>query len=59
MREVALTLSGTGTDVELRVPERDPAGTTTPPMNSDADWRSVAKQSQAGGTATLTVGRSP
>ena len=53
VREVQLTLSGTGTDVELRVPAKDPAGTTTPPMDSDEDWRSVAEQSKAGGTATL------
>ena len=51
--EVLLTLSGTGTDIELRVPADDPVGTTTPPMNSDAAWRSVAEQSKAGGTATL------
>ena len=56
VREVELTLSGTGTDVELRVPKQDPAGATTPPMDSDVDWRSVAKQSQAGGTATLKSG---
>jgi putative peptidoglycan lipid II flippase len=56
VREVGLTLSGRGTDVELRVPKQDPAGTATPPMDSDADWRSVAKQSQAGGTATLRSG---
>jgi putative peptidoglycan lipid II flippase len=56
VREVALTLSGTGTDVELRVPEQDPAGTTAPPMDSDRDWRSVAKQSKAGGTTTLSAG---
>ena len=56
VREVALTLSGTGTNVELRVPAADPAGTTTPPMAGDRDWRSVAKQSQAGGTATLRAG---
>jgi putative peptidoglycan lipid II flippase len=53
VREVELTLSGTGTSVELRVPERDPAGTTTPPMDRDGDWRSVAEQSQADGTAML------
>ncbi|HZA04297.1 MAG TPA: hypothetical protein VE617_07020, partial [Propionibacteriaceae bacterium] len=53
VREVELILSGAGTDVELRVPAKDPAETTTPPMNSDAAWRSVAEQSKAGGTATL------
>jgi putative peptidoglycan lipid II flippase len=56
VQEVRLTLSGKGTDVELRVPARDPAGTTKPPMTSDGHWRSVAKQSQAGATATLTAG---
>ena len=56
MREVALTLSGNGTDVELRVPAEDPAGPAAPPMNSDADWRSVAKQSRRGRKATLQSG---
>ena len=56
VHEARLTLSGTGTDVELRVPAADPAGTAKPPMTSDRDWRSVAKQSQAGATATLTAG---
>jgi putative peptidoglycan lipid II flippase len=54
--EVRLTLSGKGTDVELRVPANDPAGTVKPPLTSDQVWRSVAKQSQAGATATLTPG---
>jgi putative peptidoglycan lipid II flippase len=54
VHEVRLTLSGTGTDVELRVPAADPAGTAKPPMTSDRNWRNVAKQSQAGATATLT-----
>ena len=54
VHEVRLALSGTGTDVELRVPAADPAGTAKPPMTSDRDWRNVAKQSQAGATAALT-----
>ena len=33
VREVRLTLSGNGTEVELRVPKQDPAGTTKPPMD--------------------------
>jgi putative peptidoglycan lipid II flippase len=53
VHEVRLALSGTGTDVELRVPVTDPAGTAKPPMTSDGEWRNVAKQSQAGATATL------
>ena len=55
VHQVRLNLSGNGTDVELRVPASDPAGTAKPPMRSDSDWRSVAKQSQAGATATLTA----
>ena len=55
VHDMRLTLSGTGTDVELRVPAQDPGGTAKPPMTSDRDWRNVAKQSQAGATATLTA----
>ena len=35
VREVELALSGTGTDVEFRVPGKDPSGSPTPPMDSD------------------------
>ena len=35
MRSVHLSLSGTGTAVEFRVPETDPAQTPKPPMSSD------------------------
>ena len=55
VREVRLALSGSGTDVELRVPAKELTGTSKPPMASDQDWRSVAKQLQAGATATLTA----
>ena len=54
VREVQLSLSGSGTNVELRVPKGDPAQINKPPMSSDGRWRSVAKQSKAGATATLT-----
>jgi putative peptidoglycan lipid II flippase len=54
VRSAVLTLSGTGTKVELRVPKTDPAQITKPPMASDNLWRSVAKQSKAGRNATLT-----
>jgi putative peptidoglycan lipid II flippase len=54
VRSAVLTLSGTSTKVELRVPKTDPAQITKPPMASDSLWRSVAKQSKAGRNATLT-----
>ncbi|WP_375431276.1 murein biosynthesis integral membrane protein MurJ [uncultured Friedmanniella sp.] len=50
---VTVTLSGDGTDAELRVPEDDPATTTKAPLSSDSQWRVVAKQSDAGRTAAL------
>ena len=55
VRSVAVTLSGAGTDVELRVPKTDPAQIATPPMASDDLWRSVATQSKAGQSATLVA----
>jgi putative peptidoglycan lipid II flippase len=55
VRTVELALSGTGTNVEFRVPSKDPSGVTKPPMGSDKSWRTVAKQSKAGSTATLTA----
>jgi putative peptidoglycan lipid II flippase len=50
-----LSLSGTGTTVQFRVPKADPSQTTTPPMSSDKLWRTVATESKAGGSATLTA----
>ena len=55
VRSVQLTLSGTGTAVEFRVPETDPAQTPQPPMSSDKRWRTVAAESKAGQSATLTA----
>ena len=55
VRSVQLTLSGTGTAVEFRVPETDPAQTPQPPMGSDKRWRTVAAESKAGQSATLTA----
>jgi putative peptidoglycan lipid II flippase len=52
---VQVTLSGSGTDLDLRVPRQDPAGATRAPLGSDRDWRVVAAQSGAGRTATLTL----
>ncbi len=51
---VKLSLSGHGTAVEARVPKDDPAGTTEPPMDDEASWRTVAAQTKAGRTANLT-----
>ncbi len=50
-----LKLSGSSTAVEFRVPESDPSQTTKPPMSSDKLWRTVAAESNAGQSATLTA----
>jgi putative peptidoglycan lipid II flippase len=55
VRSLRLTLSGTGTTVQVRVPKSDPSQTTKPPMSSDRLWRTVAAESNAGGSATLTA----
>jgi len=55
VRAVRLTLSGTGTTVQFRVPKSDPSQISKPPMSSDRLWRTVAAESKAGGSATLTA----
>jgi putative peptidoglycan lipid II flippase len=55
VRSIHLTLSGNGTTVQFRVPKSDPSQTAKPPMSSDRRWRTVAAESQAGGSATLTA----
>jgi putative peptidoglycan lipid II flippase len=55
VRTVVVTLSGNGTNVELRVPKKNPETISSPPMSSDSRWRRVAKVSGAGTTATLTT----
>ncbi|WP_152365096.1 murein biosynthesis integral membrane protein MurJ [Microlunatus speluncae] len=55
VRELKLILTGEGTDLDIRVPEDDPAGTVDPPMNSDRDWRVVGKVTDAGETADVTL----
>jgi putative peptidoglycan lipid II flippase len=55
VRSVQLKLSGTGTAVEFRVPQTDPSQTPKPPMNSDKRWRTVAAESKAGESVTLTA----
>jgi putative peptidoglycan lipid II flippase len=54
VHSVKLRLSGASTAVEFRVPETDPAQTPRPPMSSDKRWRTVAAESNAGESATLT-----
>jgi putative peptidoglycan lipid II flippase len=55
VHELRLTLSGTGTTVQFRVPKSDPSQISKPPMGSDWLWRTVAAESKAGGSATLTA----
>ena len=55
VRSVQLKLSGTGTAVEFRVPQTDPSQTPKPPMSSDKRWRTVAAESNAGESASLTA----
>jgi putative peptidoglycan lipid II flippase len=58
VRSVQLRLSGAGTAVEFRVPQSDPSQTTTPPMSSDKNWRTVTAQPKAVESATLTAEQS-
>jgi putative peptidoglycan lipid II flippase len=55
VRSVQLRLSGAGTAVDFRVPQPDPAQTTTPPMSSDKLWRTVTAEPNAVESATLTA----
>jgi putative peptidoglycan lipid II flippase len=55
VRSLQLALSGTGTSVQFRVPKSDPSQISKPPMGSDKLWRTVAAESKAGGSATLTA----
>ena len=48
---VTVALSGTGTDLDLRVPQDQTL--TRPPLGSDRQWTPVAEQSGAGRSATL------
>lgn len=51
--KVTVRLSGSDTDLDLRVPENESTG-NTPPLKSASQWRTVAEQSGAGATANLT-----
>ena len=55
VRSVVVSLPGNGTNVELRVPKKNPDTVSSPPMDSDSRWRRVAEASGAGTTATLTA----
>jgi putative peptidoglycan lipid II flippase len=50
---VDLSLSGTGTSVQVRVPKESPDQIQKPPMSSDSRWRTVSEQSRAKQRATL------
>jgi putative peptidoglycan lipid II flippase len=58
VHSIHLTLSGTGTTVQFRVPKSDPSQTPKPPMSSDRLWRTVAAESNVGESATLTAQQS-
>jgi putative peptidoglycan lipid II flippase len=55
VRVVAVSLSGNGTNFDLRVPKANPAQTTTPPMSSDQSWQVVGAKAQATGTTTVAL----
>jgi putative peptidoglycan lipid II flippase len=54
---VTVSLSGTNTTVQVRVPDGDAATVNNPPMASDRRWRTVSEQDSAGRTATLAFDR--
>ncbi|MFL6028075.1 MAG: murein biosynthesis integral membrane protein MurJ, partial [Friedmanniella sp.] len=45
---VEVSLVGSGTDLDVRVPRQDPAAATRPPLGSDREWQVVAQQARAG-----------
>jgi putative peptidoglycan lipid II flippase len=53
--EVDLRLSGKGTNLDIRVPKKNTASVTKPPMSSDSQWRTVGKQAKAGSSATIRL----
>ncbi|HET9650227.1 MAG TPA: murein biosynthesis integral membrane protein MurJ [Microlunatus sp.] len=54
VRAVRVTLSGDGTDLDIRVPKTDPATVTSPPMTSDSRWQVVGKATKATKTHEIT-----
>jgi len=55
VNQVGLLLSGTGTNLEIRVPKDNPAKVTKPSMKSANRWRTVGKQAKAGSSATVRL----
>lgn len=53
--QVTAQLSGTGTNLDIRVPKSDTATVTKPPMKADSQWRTVGKQAKAGSSATVKL----
>lgn len=52
-----LSLSGSSTTVQARVPKGDAAQISSPPMSSASRWTTVAEQVKAGSEATLILSK--
>ena len=53
--QVEVMLSGKGTNLDIRVPKKNTASVTKPPMKADSQWRTVGKQAKAGSSATIRL----
>lgn len=52
---VRVSLSGGGTDYDVRLPKQDPAAATAPPMSSDAQWQVVGERTRATKTTEVRL----
>ena len=52
---VKVSLSGNGTNFDVRVPKGDPASVSTPPMTSDSHWTVVGKATKATKTTDVAL----
>jgi putative peptidoglycan lipid II flippase len=52
---VKVILSGSGTNVDVRVPKGDAASVSTPPMTSDSHWTVVGKATKATKTTEIDL----
>ena len=52
---VKVSLSGSGTNVDVRVPKGDAASVSTPPMTSDSHWTVVGKATKATKTTEIDL----